>query len=218
MIRNLLFFAGAIAVSLLAAWWRWPDSAHAMGVLRSGGGKARHAVAFPAGPSSYQLVTTATVLPPWRGDARISVEGEPPVGWTAALSRPAVDLGLHDFPRLEGGVIRGLRPREHIALWLDLHAGEGIDPVCGMSCPLPDPAPRGDGAPGASETRALHEDGRCFCSEACLGRYRATPEAFPAAPRGRYRLSFRDAATNAPLLTVPLVFGAEGGGDHAAHH
>jgi hypothetical protein len=123
MIRKLLFFAGAAAVSLLAARWRWPDSAHAIGAIRAGGGTARHGVAFRAGPSSYQLVATATVLPPWSGDARISVEGDPPLGWSAALSRPAVDLGVHDFPRLEGDVIRGLRPRHRIALWVDLHPG-----------------------------------------------------------------------------------------------
>src|SRR5512146_2692425 len=118
MTRNLLFFAGAIAVSLLAAWWRWPDSAHAIAVVKPGGGKARHGVAFRTGPSSYQLVATATVLPPWSGDARLSIEGDPPLRWSAALSRPVVDLGVYDFPRLEGDVIRGLRPRHHIALWV----------------------------------------------------------------------------------------------------
>jgi hypothetical protein len=134
MTRNALFFAGAVALSLLAAWWRWPDSAHAIGVIRAGGGKARHGVAFRTGPSAFQLVATATVLPPWSGDARISVEGDPPLRWSAALSRPAVDLGVHDFPRLEGDVIRGLRPRHRIALWVDLRAGEDAFPT----------APRGE--------------------------------------------------------------------------
>jgi YHS domain-containing protein len=211
MIRNLLFLAGAVALSLLAAWWRWPDSAHAIGVLRAGGGKARHAVTFRAGPSSYQLVTTATVLPPWSGDARISVEGDPPLRWSAALTRPAVDLGLHDFPRLEGDVIRGLRPREHLALWLDLRAGDGVDPVCGMACPL-------DGAPGSGGAASIREGASCFCSLACRDRFRADPGAFPPAPRGAYRLALRDARTGAPLLAIPIAFGAETGGDHGAHH
>lgn len=213
MIRNLLFFAGAVAVSLVAAWWRWPDSAHAIGVIREGGGKARHAVAFPAGSSSYQLVATATVLPPWRGDARVSVEGDPPLAWSAALSRPAVDVGLHRFPRLDGDVIGGLRPRERIALWIDLRAGAGVDPVCGMVCP-----PRTGGAPGTRGGATPGEDGRCFCSEACRSRFQASPEAFPAAPRGEYRLALRDAATNAPLLAIPITFGGQRGGDHGAHH
>jgi YHS domain-containing protein len=202
MIRNLLFFAGAVAVSLLAAWWRWPDSAHAIAVVKAGGGKARHAVAFRSGPASYQLVATATVLPPWSGDARLAVEGDPPLRWSAALSRPAVEVGLYDFPRLEGDVIRGLRPRHHVALWVDLRAGDDVDPVCGMRC----------------DAGALREGGRCFCSEACKARFLAGPGAFPASPRGEYRLSLRDATTGAPLLAIPIVFGAEPGGDHGAHH
>lgn len=202
MIRNLLFFAGAAAVSLLAAWWRWPDSAHAIATIKQGGGKARHGVAFRAGPSSYQLVATATVLPPWSGDARLSVEGTPPLRWSAALSGPAVDLGVHDFPRLDGDVIRGLRPMEHVALWVNLAAGDEIDPVCGMAC----------------EPGSLRKDGRCFCSQECQGRFEANPGAFEAAPHGEYRLALRDAATGAPLLAIPITFGVEGGVEHAAHH
>jgi hypothetical protein len=205
MIRKLLFLGGAVALSLLAARWRWPDSAHAIGIIKAGGGKVRHAVAFPAGPSSYQLVATATVVPPWSGDARLSVEGDPPLRWSAALSRPAVDLGLYDFPRLEGDVIRGLRPRHHIALWVDLRAGDGVDPVCGMACPLPGPASLPAGAP-------------CFCSQECRDRFEAEPGRFRPAPRGAYRLALRDASSGAPLLAIPISFGGEGGGDHGAHH
>src|SRR5512139_4191777 len=118
--RNLAFLAGAIAISTLAAWYRWPDSAHAIGVIKRGGGSARHPVALPGGQDEYVLVATAPVIPPWRGDARISVEGAPAMGWDAEVSRPVVDLGLRRWPSLDGDTLRGLAPRDRVALWLRL--------------------------------------------------------------------------------------------------
>lgn len=200
--RTIGWFVGAVALFTVAAWWRWPDSVHAMGVIRKGGGAARHPVSLKAGPDSWQVVATATVLPPWRGDARISLEGEPRLAWSVAHSRPVVDLGVHRFPRLEGDVLRGLEPRERVALWLTIKRPAEVDPVCGMAC----------------DARALREGGRCFCSSSCLEAFRANPDAAPAAPTGEYRLALRDAATGAPLLTIPVRFAAKGGADHAAHH
>src|SRR5512138_1597793 len=100
--RKLAFLAGAIAVSTLAAWCRWPDSAHAIGVVKRGGGAARHPVSLQGGRDSYVLVATATVIPPWRGDAQISVEGTPRMAWQYEVSRPVLDLGLHRWPRRGG--------------------------------------------------------------------------------------------------------------------
>jgi hypothetical protein len=114
------WFVAAVAVSTLAAWWRWPDSAHALGVVRQGGGSARHAAVFPAGPEERTLVATARVVPPYRGDARLVLEGEPPIPWRVELSRPAIDLGLHRWPRLEGDVLRGIEPGQRIALWFSI--------------------------------------------------------------------------------------------------
>ena len=128
--RKLLFLAGAVAVSSLAAWYRWPDSAHAIGVVKKGGGAARHLVALEGGRDAYVLVATAPVLPPWAGDARVSVEGEPPMAWELEVSRPAVDLGLRRWPKQDGDRIRGLRPGDRLALWVKL-VPPPADPVCG---------------------------------------------------------------------------------------
>lgn len=195
MKRNLIYFVGAVALSTLAAWWRWPDSAHVIGTLRRGGAAPRHGVVLEPGPAAYRLVATAAVIPPWRGDARVSLEGDAAFEWSLALDEPVVDLGLHDFPRLDGDVIRGLAPRERIALWLTLRPRAGVDPVCGMPCGAEAPV----------------EDGRCFCSAACRDAHRA------GGPRTSASLAFRDAATGAPLLTVPVGYGAGGGAGHAHH-
>lgn len=205
--RNLAFLAGAVALSTLAAWYRWPDSAHAIGVIRRGGGAARHAVAFPGGRDAYVLVATATVIPPWRGDARISVEGAPEMTWDVEVSRPVVDLGLRRWPRLEGDTLRGLAPRDRVALWLRLRPPKA-DPVCGMVCP--------EGAPRA----AAGGREECFCSEACRAAFTQAPNRHPARPvdRGRWTVALRDAASGQPVLTIPVVLGAEEGGHAGAHH
>ncbi len=120
--RNLAWLAGAVALSGLAAAWRWPDSAHAMAVIRPGGGAVRHPVVLPPGADHYQVVLTAPVVGAWRGDARLSVEGEAPLPFDASLSGPVVDLGFHHWPRLEGAVIRDLVPGDRIALWVSFTA------------------------------------------------------------------------------------------------
>lgn len=199
--RSIAWFLGAVALFTVAAWWRWPDSVHAIGLVKKGGGRARHPIVLAPGPDSWQVVATATVLPPWRGDARISLEGEPPLEWSVALSRPAIDLGVHRFPRLEGDVLRGLEPREHVALWLTVKRPREVDPICGMAC----------------DADSLRADGRCFCSSGCLDAYRKDPGAPPAPPQGPYRLALRDAGTGAPLLAIPVTFAGKGGADHAAH-
>ncbi len=205
--RKLAFLAGAIAVSTLAAWYRWPDSAHAIGVVKRGGGTARHPVALPAGQDSYVVITTAPVIPPWRGDARVSVEGEPPMAWQLEVSRPIVDLHLRRWPVQDGDRIRGLEPRDRLALWVKL-TPPAADPVCGMACPKD--APR-ESVGGREE---------CFCSDACREAFRAAPRLHPPrrVDRGRWALVLRDDRSGAPLLTVPIALGGEEAGHDAPHH
>ncbi|HET8540465.1 MAG TPA: hypothetical protein VFL83_11395 [Anaeromyxobacter sp.] len=205
--RKLAFLAGTIAVCTLAAWWRWPDSAHAIGVVKRGGGAARHAVALPGGRDSYVVIVTAPVIPPWRGDAVVAVEGEPPMAWELEVSRPVVDLGLHRWPAQEGNRIRGLQPRDRLALWAKLEPPLA-DPVCGMAC----------GEDALRRTAGGREE--CFCSHACWEAFRRDPGRHPPrrVDRGRWALTLRDAAGGAPLLTVPIVLGGEGAGHEAPHH
>lgn len=199
--RNLAWLAGAVLLAGFAATTRWPDSAHAMGVVRPGGGAARHAAALGAGPERYQIVLTAPVVGRWRGDARLSLEGsDGPLPFEASLSGPVLDLHVHHWPRLEGDVLRDLAPGDRLALWVSFAAATR-DPVCGMPC-----------AAGAPEA-----DGRCFCGDECRAAYLATPERWQGTPRGRpTRLVLRDEPGGAPLLTIPIALGGKGGG--RGHH
>ena len=110
--RKLAFFVGAVALSTLAAWYRWPDSAHAIGVIRAGGGTVRHPVALRGGEEEYVLVATTRVLPPWRGDARIVVRDV--LGRETVLDQPffthtyLLEQGLTDWSGEIGAVRNNL--------------------------------------------------------------------------------------------------------------
>lgn len=115
--KILVFFAAA-ALSLVAAQHRWGDSGHTMGFISVKGGKARHPAVLSAGGHHYTQLVTATVMPPYRGNARIELEGVPATCYEIHLQNPVVNLGLRRLPRLENNTLFGLEPRDRIALWV----------------------------------------------------------------------------------------------------
>ncbi len=125
LIKNSLVLLSAIAFFLAAAWYRPGDSGHAMGVLSRGGGRARHPVQLPGGGHRYTLVVTGTVQPPYRGDARIVVEGSPALSYAVQGSDPVVDLGLRHHPSFDGSKLSGLRPRDRFTVWIVMRSGPG---------------------------------------------------------------------------------------------
>lgn len=118
--KKTLVFIVAAALSVAAAWYRHGDSGHAMGLVSVKGGRAHHPVHLPSGRDRYTLVVTGTVIPPYRGDARVVVDGEPPTAWAIHGSDPIVDLGIRRRPRFENGTLTGLRPRDRFSLWVVL--------------------------------------------------------------------------------------------------
>lgn len=190
-------FLLALAVSLLGALFDWGDSAHSIGVISADGGRARHPVVLPSGRDRYMLIATATVLPPYRGDVRIAVEGVPPLDYRLSFTEPVVDFGLRSWPRLDGEILSGLKPLDRLALWVELRPPR-LDPVCGM---------------------ALHEDAS-FCSPACRAQYQLSPERYRGREhvRGSYALSMNDVKTGRPVLRVPIEFRGEGERGDAGGH
>jgi len=128
-LRTLIVFLLALAVSLVAAGYRFGDSAHAMGMLSDRGGKARHPVTLAPGLDRYAVVVTAAVLPPWRGDARVTLEGESALEWELHPAGPVIDLGLHRRPTWSDGVLHDLQPRDRLAFWLQLRRPDGACPT-----------------------------------------------------------------------------------------
>ena len=205
--NSIIFFTLAVAASFLAATYRWGDSAHAIGVIKASGGEARHPAYLSSAEGGCTLIATATVIPPYRGDARVMLEGKPRIEHGIYLSGPVVDLGIRRNPELRDNVIYGLRPMDRIALWVVMKPPT-IDPVCGM--------PYEEGFLTASH------DGReyFFCSEACADAFRDNPGKYKDndTVKGKYSLAFYDTKTNRPVLSVPVIFKGKGEATHAGGH
>jgi len=116
--KKLLVFIFAATLSVTAAWYRHGDSAHAMGLVSIKGGRAHHPVHLPSGKERYTLVVTGTILPPYRGDARVTVDGGPPIPFVVRGSDPIINLGLRHRPYFEDQTLTGLQPRDRFTIWV----------------------------------------------------------------------------------------------------
>ena len=122
--KRLLVIVFAAVLSTFAAWYRPGDSAHAMGMVSVKGGRALHPVHLPVGKDRYTLVVTGTILPPFRGDARITVEGERPLPYSVYGSDPIIDLGLRRRPYFDEQTLTGLQPRDRFTVWVVMRPEE----------------------------------------------------------------------------------------------
>ena len=207
-IKSIITFVLAVFISLAAAEYRWGDSSHAIGLLSVNGGKARHPSFLESGWNHYTQITTATVLPPYRGDVRVVLEGYPPLDYDLRLSEPVVDLGLRRLPDFRDDILYDVQPRDRLALWVLLRAFPS-DPVCGMSV--------------GEEDLSFSYQGKIlyFCGEGCLASFRTEPERYKGkdTPRGKYNLAFYDTRTEKSVLKVPLIFkGKEDSHASGGHH
>ena len=122
--KQTLVFLFAAVLSVTAAWYRPGDSAHAMGMVSIKGGRAHHPVHLPSGKDRYTLVVTGTVLPPYHGDARVVVEGQPALPYNVYGSDPIVDLGLRRRPYFDDQTLTGLQPRDRFTVWVVIRPPE----------------------------------------------------------------------------------------------
>ena len=117
-LKTTLAFVAAVGISLPAAVHRFRDSGHAVGRLSAGGGSARHAVQLDPGKRQYAVAVSGIVMPPYRGDARVAVEGHPEMAYEIHRSGPVLDLGIHRKPTFHDGVLAGLEPQDRFTLWV----------------------------------------------------------------------------------------------------
>jgi hypothetical protein len=122
--KKLMVFIFAAVLSVGAAWYRHGDSAHAMGMVSMKGGRALHPVHFPTGKDRYTLVITGTIIPPYQGDMRVTVDGGPPMPTIIRGSDPIIDLALRHRPYFEDGTLTGLQPRDRFTIWVVMDPDE----------------------------------------------------------------------------------------------
>jgi len=193
-LKTILVFLGAAGLSLLAANHRFLDSAHSIGLIKAGGGKARHPVVLEPGYDRYTLITTAAVIPPYRGDARVVLEGLPGMNYTLYNSEPAIDLSPYRHPDFRDGTFYGLQPRDRIALWVVMQPQPGWE------------APKGEDHASASTGSDCCEVGEGHAP----GEEVVKVETAPV-------LAFFDTKSGRRLLDVPIHFSDPGGTHGAAH-
>ena len=207
-ITSIVTFILTVIISLAAAEYRWGDSSHAMGLLSLSGGKARHPSFLESGWDHYAQITTVTVLPPYKGDVRIILEGDPPLDYDIRFAAPVVDLGLRRRPEFREGVLYSVESGDRLAFWLLLRSFPQ-DPVCGMSVAEADLSYTDQGVT------------YLFCGQGCLASFRSDPGRYNGEerPRGKYNLAFYDTRTAKPVLKVPLIFkGKEDSHAPGGHH
>lgn len=137
-LKSLVIFTLALAIFTFAASHRFLDSAHTIGMIKKGGGMARHPALLESNRDNYVLIATAGVVPPYSGNARVVLEGDSTLKATFHDSGPAIDLGIHRQPEFRDNTYYGLRPKDKIALWVKIrrdhdavagqtvHEGKGI--------------------------------------------------------------------------------------------
>lgn len=124
--KTLLIFIISVAIFTLAATYRFHDSAHAMGVIKKGGGTARHPALLDKDRDSYILIATAGVVPPYHGNARVVIEGDQSLTATFHNSTPVLDLGIHRHPGFRNNTYYDLRPGDRIALWVKINRNRSL--------------------------------------------------------------------------------------------
>ncbi len=123
--KKWIVFGLAVALSLAGAIHRWGDSAHAIATISAKGGSVRHPVHLPAGRKRYVMILTARVIPPYRGSARVVLEGKPHLSHSFHYSRPVILLGIKRIPRFQNNIFFDLRPGDRIALWVRFNSSAG---------------------------------------------------------------------------------------------
>jgi hypothetical protein len=194
--RSMLLFAVALAVFLGAASYRFRDSGHAIGVIKQEGGTALHPVYLDPGRSSYVLIATAAVVPPYRGDVAVALEGAPGMECAIHSGDPVVDLSPYRHPVFRGDRILGLEPRDKIALWVVMKRRV---------------------AAGRAATEGSPADSGLACCDVPPEAAGPPPQVVTPAGGARHggegaALVFRDTKTHRPVLHIPIVFGKDGGG------
>lgn len=113
------------AFFLLISGYRFGDSGHALSTMSLKGGKARHPVHLKNSYDRFSVIVTSRVLPPYQGDARVVLEGEPAIFHEMYFSEPVVNLGLSNGPFFNENTIYNLTPGDRIAMWLYMKDTEG---------------------------------------------------------------------------------------------
>lgn len=188
-LKSAAVFAAAVGVFLTGAAYRFHDSAHAIGRLSVRGGEINHPVLLDDEKSLYTIIVTGIVVPPYRGDARVTLEGDCSMNYQIHNSEPVIDLGFFRHPRFLENTFYDLREKDKVAVWVVLRRKERNE------------APRGE-----SETAAFYNADLGCCDVQQVSSQRGSDSRVAENSRQRLVIAFRDIRTGKPILSVPIIF------------
>ena len=194
-LKTLTVFALAGGLFLAVASYRFHDSAHAIGRLSEQGGQVNHAVLLDAGRPHYTIIVTGVVIPPYRGNARVALEGDSSMEYRIHNSEPVVDLGFFRRPQFRGNTLYGLQERDKVALWVVMR-------------------PKDKARPGIQEGGSATDDAYLDCCDLPPFSPRSSGQGIRELRKG-LSIAFRDILTGKPILNVPIVF--RGGKEETSH-
>ncbi|MHB8772581.1 MAG: hypothetical protein ACYC7J_16430 [Syntrophales bacterium] len=199
-LKSAAVLAVAVGVFMTGATYRFHDSAHAIGRLSLQGGEVNHPVLLHEGKPLYTIIVTGRVAAPYRGDARVTIEGDLPMNYRTHTSEPVIDLGFFRRPQFRGNTLYDLREKDKVALWVVMRSN-----------------PQAGAAVRNSETAAADYRDLDCCDVQTGPPPGDGPGTESAQSRKRLSIAFRDLRSGKSILNVPIIFRGRGESSHGAN-
>ena len=116
--KNVVVFFLSVFLFIPVSCHRFGDSGHAITMISQSGGRFRHPVHIDKNYGRCALIVTGTVVPPYRGDARVVLESPDRLTHSVYFSKPVIDFGFTNLPFFENNILYGLKPGDRISLWI----------------------------------------------------------------------------------------------------
>lgn len=101
----------------IAAMYTPPNFSHSVNMLTKDGGICRHPVLLGFNEDKYVVFVTGTVKAPYKGSAKVVLEGLPRIEYKIYSQYPPdIKLGIHKFHGFKNNTIEDLTPWEKFAL------------------------------------------------------------------------------------------------------
>lgn len=196
-LKSMIFLGLSVAISLIGATTRIHDSAHSIGTLSLNGGKVNHPAILDAGKSRYTIIATGTVLPPYYGDVKVTLEGKSLPVYRIFDSHPAIDLGFYRHPKFDNNTLYDLRPKDKIALWIVMTPKSNTDKTT-MKGVVPGETPE--------QMSCCETPAPLFSSTTAEGADTRERKSLQ-----RLAIVFSDTRTQKQVLRIPVIFKEKGG-------
>lgn len=120
-IKKLVMIVATVIITFticaIAAMYTPPNFGHSVNMLTKNGGICKHPVLLGFNEDKYVVFVTGTVKAPYKGSAKVVLEGDPKIEYKIYSQYPPdIKLGIHKFHGFKNNTIEDLTPWEKFAL------------------------------------------------------------------------------------------------------